>query len=103
MHTPYEIKLNHKAGFKVIYRFYTEEEGGRKSLPFQGYRSDFRYDNPKPSSNIFMILTEFLDENENTIIDTNHRITKSGKATMWIIAPQAREYHKDKIKAGIRG
>ena len=29
--------------FKIKYRFYSEDEGGRKKLPYQGYRSDFFY------------------------------------------------------------
>jgi hypothetical protein len=44
MHQPYEEKLKHKADFRVKYCFYTEQEGGRKSLPYQGYRSDFGYE-----------------------------------------------------------
>ncbi len=49
MHQPYEKRRGHPADFKVRYRFYTSQEGGRKSIPYQGYRkcsdsavSDFR-------------------------------------------------------------
>jgi hypothetical protein len=44
MHTPYEKALGHKCDFRVKYRFFTTEEGGRLSLPYQGIRSDFWYD-----------------------------------------------------------
>ena len=38
---PYEQRLGHPEDFKVKYRFYTKEQGGRASLPLQGIRSDF--------------------------------------------------------------
>ncbi len=65
-HYSYEHKLGHQADFRVVYRFYSMEEGGRKSLPHQGYRSDFYYEHPEHSgsSTIFMIWPEFEDEEE---------------------------------------
>jgi hypothetical protein len=43
MHSPYEIKLGHIADFRMKYRFYAREEGGRPSLSYQGLRCDFWY------------------------------------------------------------
>lgn len=38
MWKPYEEIRNHPADFRVKYRFYTREEGGRKKPVLQGYR-----------------------------------------------------------------
>jgi hypothetical protein len=40
MHAPHEISLGHLADFRVKYRFYGKDEGGRYNLPYQGLRSD---------------------------------------------------------------
>ena len=105
MHQPIEEKLKHRADFKVKYRFYDEEEGGRKSLPFQGYRSDFWYDyenNGFPTS-IYMIWPEFEDKEGNIILENNKSVEANGTARMWIIVPETREYHRDKIQVGLKG
>lgn len=44
MWIPYEEIRSHPPDFRVKYRFYSKNQGGRKSTPFQGYRSDFAYD-----------------------------------------------------------
>jgi hypothetical protein len=36
MHISYEKITGYIADFKVKYRFYTDDEGGRWSLPYQG-------------------------------------------------------------------
>lgn len=41
---PYEKIRNHPADFRVKYRLYSVEEGGRKNRVFQGLRCDFSYD-----------------------------------------------------------
>ena len=43
-----------------VRKFYTEEEGGRKTLPHQHIRSDFFYDHEVENSGLFMIYPEFL-------------------------------------------
>ncbi len=43
-HIPYKQRLGHLEDFKVKYRVYSKDEGGRESLPFQGIRSDFWYE-----------------------------------------------------------
>jgi len=104
MHVPYEIKLNQPADFKVSYRFYTKQEGGKDFLPFQGYRSDFWYEDTEHStSQVFMIWPEFEDDNGNIIMDTNQPIKSQGIAKMWILMPPMRSYHKQKIKVGLKG
>lgn len=105
MHKPYEQKLKHAPDFRVKYRFYTKEEGGRQSnIPFQGYRSDFWYDNPEHSvSYLFMIWPEFENENGEIIHENKKSVSQEGTARMWIIVPERRPYHSDKIKVGTKG
>lgn len=105
MHTPYEKRLQHFADFRVKYSFYSNVEGCRKSLPFQGYRSDFWYDHPEHSgtNRIFVIWPEFEEENGDILLNDDVPVPQSGTARMWIIVPESRLYHKDKIKAGLKG
>ncbi|MBL7709028.1 MAG: hypothetical protein JNJ86_08135 [Chitinophagaceae bacterium] len=105
MHQPYDIKLKHRSDFKVKYRFYNETEGGRKSLPFQGYRSDFWYfhkEQPNPNS-IYMIWPEFEDSHGNVITQSDIPVPNEGIARMWIIMPPMRLFHRDKIDIGLKG
>jgi hypothetical protein len=105
MHTPYEERLGHPADFKVRYRFYSKEEGGRRTIiPYQGYRSDFQYFNSahKPGE-IFMIWPEFEDGNGNVIREDDRSVLPIGTARMWVIVPERRPYHYDKIQIGMIG
>ncbi len=70
MHQSIEKRLGHRADFKIRYRFYSAEEGGRKTPAFQGYRSDFWYDyeNHIPNS-IYMIWPEFENEEGEIILE----------------------------------
>lgn len=103
-HFPYEKTMNHPADFKVRYRFYREDDGGLKSIPFQGYRSDFwyPYDAHYPTS-IYMIWPEFEDEHGSIITEKNNPVPATGIARMWILVPEMRNYHKDKIHIGLKG
>lgn len=104
MHHPYEIKLGHPADFKVSYRFYSEEEGGRVYPPFQGIRFDFWYTHPHHiMKGVFMIWPEFEDASGNLILDLSHPVPLQGIARMWIINDALRPYHQDKIEIGARG
>ena len=103
-HIPYEQIRKRPCDFVVKYRFLTKEEGGRQTgLPIQGIRSDFMYfgDNPK-TDRIYMIHPEFLDENDN-IITEKRIVSETGKALMWIVNPEFNEYHKNRLKIGIKG
>jgi hypothetical protein len=104
MHSSYVQKLKHAEDFRVKYKFYSEAEGGRQILPFQGIRSDFWYPHPNHKlNNIFMIWPEFEDENGDIILENDKSVNQQGTARMWIILPQRRSYHQDKIKVGIKG
>ena len=94
MHNPYSHKLKHSEDFRVKYRFYSEE-GGRKTLPFQGYRSDFWYNRlgNQSVSQIFMIWPEFEDEKGEVIIENDHEIPAEGTAKMCVLDPSMRDFH----------
>jgi hypothetical protein len=88
----------------VRYRFYSKKAGGRLSLPHQGYRPDFWYAHESHMSNqVFMIWPEFENMAGEVIIQNNGPVDENGTARMWIIAPEIRSYHCDKIKIGIIG
>ncbi|MCX7726957.1 MAG: hypothetical protein N2053_08915 [Chitinispirillaceae bacterium] len=105
MWTPYEIRRNHLQDFDVKYRFYTEKEGGRRTLPFQGYRCDFAYEGDDiKKGGIYCIHPEFEDENGDIITDENKNVNSSGTARMWVLFPEMRQQvHKNRIKVGTKG
>ena len=102
MHQAYHIKLNRKKDFKVRYRFYSAEEGGRKSLPQQGIRSDFWYEHDNHTAKgIFMIWPEF--EKEDGTLVKEGKVLPEGIARMWIVSEDLRPYHKERIAVGTKG
>ena len=102
---PYSEVFDRPHDFVVEYRFLTAEEGGRYSgPPFQGYRSDFWYEHENHEmEGFFMIYPEFLDESGEAIIDTRSRVPERGRATMWILNDNMREYHQSRIVVGTSG
>lgn len=98
MHTPYRERLVNGPHFRVKYRFYKEQEGGRKFTPYQGYRSDFWYENPNPRNHLFMIYPEFEDENGNVILDNTSPVPSEGTTIMWILLEDRVPYHKEHLK-----
>lgn len=102
---PYEQRRGHRADFKVHYRFYPEAEGGRKLLPFQGYRSDFAYEGDDlRETGVFAIHPEFEDENGDVVLDLTSPVPAEGTARMWILFPTMRKkVHMDRIKPGVIG
>lgn len=107
-HIPYETIRHRPCDFIVKYRFYTDKEGGRKiGTPFQGIRSDFMYaedefDN-KVECKIWCIHPEFLDENNNIILDKSIHVPQTGRAQMWILNEKLYDMHKKRIKVGQKG
>jgi hypothetical protein len=104
-HIPYGKAGGMSCDFIVKYRFYTKEEGGRKRPPAQGYRSDFLYaeDAVNEKFQLWMIYPEFLDENNDVILDTTLPVPQTGKAQMWIFNKKFAEMHKRRIKIGQQG
>ncbi|MCC8411059.1 hypothetical protein LJ707_19115 [Mucilaginibacter sp. UR6-1] len=100
MHTPYQERLSRLPNIRVKYRFKSEAEGGRKSLPYQGIRFDFSYDE---SNNLYIIYPEFEDENGYIILKDNIPVPCVGTALMWIINPESIPFHQEKIQIGTKG
>jgi hypothetical protein len=103
-HKSYKEIMNREPDFRVTYRFYTLEEGGRWSSVFQGYRSDFWYYHEENKKGLhFMIWPEFENEESDIIIENNIPIKLSGTARMWIITDKFINHHKGKIVVGTKG
>ncbi len=102
IHQSYRESIGNKEDFRVKYKFRSEQEGARKSLPSQGIRSDFWYecDNHTMES-IFMIWPEFEDEYGELIV--NGQVRQEGTARMWIVTPEMKAYHQSRIKIGTQG
>ncbi len=103
MHRPYESILKHPPDFRVSYRFYSQEEGGRHQLPFQGIRSDFCLVYPDGSERIHMIWPEFEDTNGAVILDNTQSVPCKGTARMWILVPERRIIHRQILGVGAKG
>lgn len=101
-HIPYQQIRNRECDFIVQYRFLSSEGGRKIGNPMQGYRSDFLYSGDKHTK-IWMIWPEFLDINNNIILDKSTRVPTFGKAKMWIINEINQELHRERIKIGLKG
>lgn len=87
---PYTLQLRRLPDFLVSYRFYSTAEGGRRALPYQGYRSDLRYEqnhseNGQDYDGNYMVWPEFLTENGVLIEEAQTEVPVSGHAYMWVI------------------
>lgn len=101
LHRPYEQFRNKDCDFIVQYRFFSPEEGGRKTgNPIQGYRSDFMYPEDEKLKKLWMIWPEFLNDDGNVILNKSLPVHTSGKAKMWIVNEESVESHKGRITIG---
>ncbi|OWA35067.1 hypothetical protein B9G55_14875 [Saccharibacillus sp. O16] len=106
MWVPYEQWRGHAADFRVRYRFYTQLEGGRATVPRQGYRGDFAYaDDPgEEALNLYAIHPEFEDCSGEVILEDGQSVPAEGTARMWILVPSMRrDVHVHRIAPGVRG
>lgn len=106
MWIPYEVRRKQPPDFKVKYRMFSSAEGGRKNLPFQGYRCDFAFEEDFHDHDIDLcvIHPEFEDHDGSLIYDDSTPVPVEGTARMWIFNPPQREHrYKDKIKIGLKG
>ena len=103
LHLPYHIKLRRTHDFEVEYRFLTAKEGGRKTgLPFQGYRCNFYYETHQTKqNNSYTIWPEFLYNNKDLFMQTDKPVLIAGKARIWIMSEEMREFHRQNIKVGL--
>ena len=104
MHSPYEDTQNRQPDFIVEYEIDLCDEM-KNAKPHQGMRTDFLYygDNPQIDG-IHMIWPELLDDNGMVIEDTTpDSAPLKGKANMWIVSEDMREYHHKRLKVGGKG
>lgn len=98
----YDEEFKRSEDFIVKYRFYRPEENGRETLPFQHIRNDFWYEHQDHLENqLFMIYPEFEDSDGNMIVEG--QVPREGIAKMWILMPEMFNYHKSRIKVGLKG
>jgi hypothetical protein len=104
MHQPYQEILKHPHDFVVRYRFFTLQEGGKELPPFQGARLNFRYaDKALNVGGDSIIFPEFEDEARNVILTQYAPVPASGTARMWIVNPERRPIHQQRINIGTKG
>lgn len=105
MWIPYEEIRKHSADFRVKYRLFSQDEGGRKKPVFQGYRSDFFYNSDNIEEGIYSAIhPEFEDEHGNIILNDSIPVPIEGTARMWILFPEMRrKVHAVRIHSGIIG
>ncbi|MEQ9165095.1 MAG: hypothetical protein RLO12_02465 [Fulvivirga sp.] len=102
MHESYEIRLGHRADFRVRYKFRSSEDGGRNTgTPFQGIRCDFSIQGENENRQ-YMIWPEFEDESGELITNDDSHVPNEGTARMWVINPERRPIHYEKIKVGLK-
>lgn len=102
-HQPYKDIINRDYDFRVKYRLYSQEEGGRGTPVYQGIRWNFWYESEKhETQSIFIIWPEFEDEHKE-IITSNIPVPVEGTAQMWIINNDWFDYHIARIRAGTKG
>ncbi|MGJ4748404.1 hypothetical protein ACQV5M_18725 [Leptospira sp. SA-E8] len=101
---PYSVKTSLIPDFEIMYEFFGELEGGRKTLPFQGYRCDFKYETfENYSDEIYMIWPEFYTNDGSILLDLEIPVDKQGKAGMWIVDRTMRTYHRNYFREGTTG
>ncbi|TGL32804.1 hypothetical protein EHQ52_13500 [Leptospira koniambonensis] len=100
----YSAKTSRIADFEIAYEFIDELEGGRKTLPFQGYRCDFEYvSSNNHSENLYMIWPEFYSNDGSILMDLSVSVDREGRASMWIVDQTMRSYHQNRLKEGTMG
>ena len=97
-------RYEHLPDFRVSYRLYNIEEGGRRTPHFQGVRWDFAFEDEsiaKPKQ-VFIIWPEFITSAGEALPD-GVPMPKAGLANMFIVNPVFREFHNQHITVGVRG
>ena len=104
IHTPYQQIYKRNPDFIVEYVFDPCDEM-KHTKPSQGMRVDFRYQSDGLQSNqVYMIWPELLDKQGNVIRDITPRVIDTyGLAHMWVVNPDMRTYHANRIQIGEKG
>jgi hypothetical protein len=87
--------------FRVTYRLFTAEEGGRKTSAYQGIRWDFRYEDNAISTGTWIIHPVFLGLDGQVL--PVEPLPMVGQANMFILNTELRSFHRQRIRLGTRG
>ncbi len=93
------------ADFRVRYKWLGQVGQRRPQKLFQHIRSDFCYAEFEKSDqfdNYFMIHPEFESEMDKPLSE-DEPILPTGTASMWIIIENMRDFHRERIKVGVKG
>ena len=91
--------------FRVRYRWLGQVGQRRPQKLFQHIRSDFCYAEFEKSDQFeiyFMIHPEFESEMGKPLSE-DEPILPTGTASMWIIIENMRDFHRERIKVGVKG
>lgn len=91
--------------FRVRYRWLGRNGQRRPQKLFQHIRSDFCYAELEKGNrfeNQFMIWPEFEAE-DGSVIAEGENVPSSRIAGMWILVEEMRDFHRERIKAGVKG
>ena len=99
----YRDRTGREPDFRVRYRFLTEAEGGRKTLPFQHTRSDFLHAEDDPTGNgTWCIWPEFLSSG-GSVLPELEPVPAEGVADMYVLNAELRSQHQRRIRVGTKG
>jgi len=91
--------------FRVRYRWLGQVGQRRPQKLFQHIRSDFCYAEFVESQefdNYFMIHPEFESVTGKSLSEDDD-VSLTGTAGMWIIVGKMRDFHRERIKVGVKG
>lgn len=99
----YRDRTGRQPDFRVRYRFLSQAEGGRATLPFQHIRSDFLYAEDDPVENgIWCIWPEFVSI-DGTVLPEDQPVPAEGAADMYVLNDELRAEHSRRIRLGTKG
>ncbi|RYD68284.1 MAG: DUF5077 domain-containing protein [Verrucomicrobiaceae bacterium] len=98
--TYYAELFGREADFRVTYRLFTAEEGGRKTPAYQGIRWDICYAEDT-SAKTRMVYPEFIDPDGFPV--PNGPFAPIGRADMFVLSPDMLSFHRQLIHSGTRG
>ena len=98
---PYTEAFGRGPDFRVSYRLFTDEEGGRKTPAYQHIRWDFCYEDKAMPAGNWMVYPEFLDP-DGSIIPTGP-FAPFGQAAMFCLSTNRQAPHYAYIRPGVRG
>ena len=90
--------------FEAAIRIFREDEGGRKTSPFNGIRWDLNYAEEMPAVGLYMVWPIFFgDDGQPLAADLALPVDRPLRARMYIVIDEIRaQTHRSRIKIGTR-